>query len=74
MEKNGYRFSHPRVCDKMFKYGFEKERGCSGKNCPNFHPSVCKTQKMDAPFEKNVRRTSISEIVLSLVKKSKERE
>ena len=43
--KNCCGFLHPKVCDKLFKYGYERERGCNGRNCPNFHPSVCKDSR-----------------------------
>ena len=37
-------FSHPKVSNKMFKFGTNKERGCIGKKigCNEFHPSQCK--------------------------------
>ena len=34
---------HPKVCQKLFRYGFS-ERGCKGKaqGCTEFHPKICK--------------------------------
>ena len=36
-------WSHPKVCEKLFRYGFHPVKGCKGKEagCEDFHPKVC---------------------------------
>ena len=43
-DKQKCSFAHPKVCHKLFKFGLDKERGCSGKSsgCNDFHPKLCK--------------------------------
>ena len=26
----------------MFKFGFDKKKGCNGRNCDEYHPEICK--------------------------------
>ena len=42
---NVCRFAHPKVCEKLYKHGINKERGCQGKKsgCQDFHPELCRT-------------------------------
>ena len=37
-------YMHPKVCEKLFKFGFHKTKGCKGKasGCNDFHPNICK--------------------------------
>ena len=41
VERCGWK--HPKVCEKLFKYGHDRERGCLGKRvgCTDYHPYIC---------------------------------
>ena len=42
-EGNQCQWNLPKICSKLFKYGFHPERGCKGKKsgCTDFHPFIC---------------------------------
>ena len=37
-------FDHPKMCEKLLKYGTKQPQGCNlGKRCSKFHPKMCPT-------------------------------
>lgn len=39
---NGCRFSHPKPCQKLIRFGLSGKQGCKlGQKCPKYHPRLC---------------------------------